>query len=140
MTGHQPPAIIRSVMAHTLASISSRLMLAALCVPLSACITMKADHDALASEVMTLRKKVAKLNKEWMKATIATEALQAQQKLFEKKAALHDASARSRKLLGERPRFAKARSTPCGIASDPRRGCRCRSAVARRRGRSRWGG
>ena len=30
-----------------------------LILPLSACITMKSEHDALAAEVMTLRKKVA---------------------------------------------------------------------------------
>jgi TolA-binding protein len=40
---------------------SRRLLLVPLLltVPLSACITMKADHDELAREVMTLRKKVA---------------------------------------------------------------------------------
>lgn len=40
------------------------ILLAALCVPLSACITMKSDHDALASEVMALRKKVAERDTE----------------------------------------------------------------------------
>ncbi|WP_181197729.1 tetratricopeptide repeat protein [Enhygromyxa salina] len=43
---------------------SSILVSLLLTVPLSACITMKSEHDELASEVMTLRKKVAERDTE----------------------------------------------------------------------------
>lgn len=45
-----------------------------LTVPLSACITMKSDHDALAAEVMTLRKKVAERDTELADTLTAAQA------------------------------------------------------------------
>jgi TolA-binding protein len=49
---------------------ASKIVPLLLTVPLSACITMKSDHDELAAEVMTLRKKVAQRDTE-LEATLA---------------------------------------------------------------------